>query len=155
MASSVRLAPDEAWAVIESAHTGVLTTLRRDGTPIALPIWFVSFGKKIYVSGPTHTKKFARIRNDDRVSFLVESGERWAELVGVHLTGTAHLVTDPELREEVMAASTAKYSAFRTSRKKMPDATRSHYEVELAIIEINPDDRILSWENSRLFPEGE
>ena len=36
-----RLTADEAWREIASAHTGILTTLRRDGMPIALSVWFV------------------------------------------------------------------------------------------------------------------
>ena len=33
----------------------------------------------------------------------------------------------------------------------MPSATRAHYETQTATIEIVPDDRILSWDNARLF----
>jgi hypothetical protein len=32
----------------------------------------------------------------------------------------------------------------------MPAATRRHYESAIAIIEIRPDERILSWDNARL-----
>jgi len=32
-----RLSPEEAWAVVEASHTGIFTSLRRDGVPIALP----------------------------------------------------------------------------------------------------------------------
>lgn len=150
MAPSVRLGTDEAWAVLSNAHTGVLTSLRRDGMPVSLPVWFVVVARRIYVSGQAHTKKFARVRHDPRVSFLVESGERWAQLVGVHLTGRARVVDDAELVDRVSAALHEKYSRFRTARAKMPAATRSHYETDIATIEIEPEDRILSWDNARL-----
>jgi PPOX class probable F420-dependent enzyme len=147
----VRLTPDEAWAVLERAHTGILTTLRRDGWPISLPVWFVALDGGLYIAGPARTKKFGRVRHDPRVSFLVESGDRWSELVGVHVTGRAHVVTDPALLARVAAALAAKYAAFRTPRAAMPDATRARYEGETTTIEIVPDERILSWDNSRLF----
>ena len=147
---SVRLSPDEAWAVVAQAHTGIFTSLRRDGVPIALPIWFVVLDRHIYVSGPAGAKRVARVRRDPRASFLVESGERWAELRAVHLTGRARVVTEPELLARVAAALDAKYAPFRTQRKAMPAATRAHYEVELATIEITPDERLLSWDNARL-----
>ena len=38
---SVRLSEDEAWSVIEGSHTGIITTLRADGSPVTLPMWFV------------------------------------------------------------------------------------------------------------------
>ncbi len=61
---SVRLTPDEAWAVLERAHTGILTTLRRDGMPISLPMWFVVLDRTICISAPSGTKKLARLRHD-------------------------------------------------------------------------------------------
>ena len=149
---SVRLSPDEAWAVVEASHTGIFTSLRRDGVPIALPIWFVVLGRRIYMSGPATAKRVARVRRDPRVSFLVESGERWAELRAVHLTGRARIVTEPDLLARVAAGLDAKYAPFRTQRVAMPAATRAHYEVELATVEITPDEHVLSWDNARLRP---
>ena len=73
---SVRLSADEAWTVLEAAHTGIFTTLRRDGMPIALPVWFVAIDRTICLAAPSRTKKVARLRHDARASFLVESGER-------------------------------------------------------------------------------
>jgi nitroimidazol reductase NimA-like FMN-containing flavoprotein (pyridoxamine 5'-phosphate oxidase superfamily) len=155
VARSVRLADDEAWAVIERSHTGILTSLRRDGVPVALPVWFVALDRRVYVSGPAATRKFGRVRRDPRVSFLVEHGERWADLVAVHLTGTATEVADPELLTRVQAALDAKYAAFRTPRDTMPSATRDRYETATTTLQITPDDRLLTWDNSRLFPDAE
>jgi PPOX class probable F420-dependent enzyme len=150
----IRLSVDEAWDTIERAHTGILTTLRRDGVPISLPVWFAVLDRRICLSGPARSKKFARIARDPRVSFLVESGERWADLVGVHLTGTARIVDDEQLLGRVATALAEKYDGFRTPRDQMPDRTRAHYETANTTIEITPDDRILSWENARLFVPG-
>ena len=147
---SVQLTTDEAWAVVAASHTGILTSVRRDGVPIALPLWFVVLDQRIYVSGPASAKRVARIRRDPRVSFLVESGERWAELRAVHLTGRARVVTEPALLARVAATLDAKYTTFRTLRAAMPAATRAHYEAKLATIEITPDEHILSWDNARL-----
>ena len=147
---SVRPSLDEAWVVLEASHTGMFTSLRRDGTPITLPIWFVALDRRIYVSGPSTAKRVARVRRDPRVSFLVESGKRWAKLRAVHLTGRARVVTEPDLLARVTAALDAKYAPFRTQRTAMPGATRAHYEVALATIEITPDEHILSWDNARL-----
>jgi nitroimidazol reductase NimA-like FMN-containing flavoprotein (pyridoxamine 5'-phosphate oxidase superfamily) len=125
------------------------------GTPSArrvvrMPVWFVVLDERIYIGTPAHTKKVKRLRRDPVVSFLVESGQRWAELRGVHLTGQARVVDDPELRDRVQAALREKYEAYTTKRAAMPEATRRHYEVETAVIEIVPDERILSWDNARL-----
>jgi PPOX class probable F420-dependent enzyme len=150
MAVSVRMSRDEVWAKLTASHTGILTTLRRDGVPIALPVWFCVLDGHVYVRTPAGSKKVLRWRHDPRVSFLVESGERWAELQAVHLTGRAVEVDDPAVLARVDEALEEKYGRFRTARSAMPDATRAHYEVEHACIRIDHDDRILNWDNTKL-----
>jgi PPOX class probable F420-dependent enzyme len=147
----VRLSREEAWRYVAAAHTGVLTSLRRDGGPVSLPVWFVASEHRLYVTGPAHTKKVARIRRDSRVAFVVESGVRWDELIGVHFTGAASIVTGDSVVDRVGRLFAEKYCAYRTPRDQMPTATRAHYESATATIEIIPDERILSWDNSRLF----
>ena len=80
---SIRLSEEEAWAELERAHTGIFTTLQRNGWPISLPMWFVALERHIYLRTPAQSKKLARIRHDSRGNFLVERGERWKELCAV------------------------------------------------------------------------
>jgi PPOX class probable F420-dependent enzyme len=150
MAVSVRMSRDEMWEMLTNAHTGILTTLRRDGMPIALPVWFCVLDGHVHVRTPGRSKKVARWRHDPRVSFLVEDGERWAELRSVHLTGRAVEVEDPAVLAAVDEALAAKYQAFRTQRSAMPEATRNHYETSHVCIRIDHDDRILNWDNNKL-----
>ncbi len=146
---SVRLPPDEAWAAVEAAHTGILTTLRSDGWPISVPVWFVVLERTVCLAAPSRTKKVGRVRRDPRAAFLVESGERWAELLGVHLTGTVEIVDDTGVRARIAEALDAKYAAFRSPAASMPAATRAHY-AERTFLRFVPDERILSWDNRRL-----
>ncbi len=146
---SVRLTADEAWEVIVSAHTAIFTSLRSDGVPIALPTWFVVEDGAIFITTPSRAKKVARVRHDPRTSFLVETGQKWAELRAVHLTCTAE-VLEGEIAEWANAKKNEKYAAYRTPREDMPEATKSRYEVEWVAIRLSPDERILSWDNSRL-----
>jgi PPOX class probable F420-dependent enzyme len=146
---SVRMTEDEAWSAIGGSHTGIFTTLRRDGMPIALPVWFVVLDRTIGLAAPSRTKKVARLRHDPRASFLVESGERWAELRAVHLTGTVEVVEDEAVIRRIDDALDEKYAAFRTARAAMPEKTQQHYAGR-TFLRFRPDARILSWDNSRL-----
>jgi PPOX class probable F420-dependent enzyme len=146
---SVRLSDDEAWEVLRTAHTGILTTLRRDGSPIALPVWFAVEDRVIYVTGPRSGKKFVRVRNDPRVSFLVESGEAWKELCAVHVSGRGEIVDDPDW-EHVDGLLADKYQGFVTPRAEMPERTREHYDVGRMLLRIVPAGRLLTWDNARL-----
>jgi predicted pyridoxine 5'-phosphate oxidase superfamily flavin-nucleotide-binding protein len=146
---AVRLEPDEAWRVVAAAHTGIFTTLRRDATPIALPVWFVALDRKIFVAAPAATKKVARIANNPRASFLVEHGERWVELTAVHFTGVCEIVSDQALVDRIDHALEDKYGAFRTAPERLPRATATRYATRVFIC-FTPDDRFISWDNRRL-----
>jgi PPOX class probable F420-dependent enzyme len=146
---SIRLSSDEAWQVLARSHTGILTTLRRDGSPISLPIWFVALDQTICFSTPSRTKKVGRIRHDSRASFLVESGERWAELCGVHLSGQIETVDDEATKAQITGALDDKYATFRTAGSDMPDATREHY-ASRSFFRFVPGPRVLTWDNSRI-----
>ena len=146
---SVRLSSDEAWAVLERAHTGIFTSLRRDGMPISLPVWFVVLDRTVCLGAPSRTKKIARLRHDPRASFLVESGKRWAELQAVHLTGKVEFVDDLALIGRIDDALEQKYAAFRTARSAMPERTQAHYAGR-TFLRLVPAERILSWDNRRL-----
>jgi PPOX class probable F420-dependent enzyme len=148
---SIRLSKEEAREELAHAHTGILTSLKADGTPITLPIWFVALDDRVYFSAPASTKKIARLRRNPRCSFLVESGTYWRELKAVLLTGNAREITDGPTKRRVREALDAKYGSYRSKRSIMPEATRRVYEAPGGVMfEIVPDDRILTWDNARI-----
>jgi nitroimidazol reductase NimA-like FMN-containing flavoprotein (pyridoxamine 5'-phosphate oxidase superfamily) len=148
---SIRLSRAEAWEELANAHTGILTSMKADGTPITLPMWFVALDERIYVSAPARTKKITRLRRNPRCCFLVESGTYWRELKAVLVTGNAHEVTDDETKRRVREALDAKYDRYRTKHSNMPDETRSVYEPPGRVtFELVPDERILTWDNARV-----
>jgi PPOX class probable F420-dependent enzyme len=147
---TIRLTEDEAWAFIESAHTGILTSLRADGMPITLPVWFVTDGRSVVFSTPSRAKKVARLRHDPRASFLVEDGEKWAELRAVHLTGHVEVIEDDDAIAAIEAAVAVKYAEFRTPSNELPDSSRARYATK-TYLRLVPDDKVLSWDNRRLI----
>jgi PPOX class probable F420-dependent enzyme len=149
MTMGIRLTQDEAWAATESAHTGILTTLRRDGVPIALPVWFVVDNRAIAMTTPAGTKKIARIRHDPRAAFLVESGEQYLELQGVHFTGRVETVEDADAKARIEAAINTKYAQFRPPAANLPSAAQAYYAKQVSLRFV-PDERILTWDNAKL-----
>jgi hypothetical protein len=79
----------------------------------------------------------------------VESGERWSELLAVHLTGRVEVIEDELSRESVRSLLDSKYANARTATSAMPDATSDHY-ASMVYLRFIPDDRILSWDNQRI-----
>jgi nitroimidazol reductase NimA-like FMN-containing flavoprotein (pyridoxamine 5'-phosphate oxidase superfamily) len=148
-APSPRMTVDECWAFVTDAHTGIMTTLRRDGMPIALPLWYACLDRVIYLQ--TRGRKLQRLRRDPRASFLVESGEHWAELKAVHLTGRAEVVDlDDELSRRFRTEMDRKYAAY-SSRSAMPTQTAEYYaKAVTGVVRFVADERILNWDNAKL-----
>ena len=105
--------------------------------------------RKIYVRTPEKTKKVTRIRNDDRCSFLVESGLAWKELKAVHCNGRARILEEGEETERATTAMDAKYRTSRSEQKALPAATRKHY-AGFVWIRIDPEGEPLSWDNAKI-----
>ncbi|MGA4538707.1 pyridoxamine 5'-phosphate oxidase family protein [Uniformispora flossi] len=145
----VALSDDEAWEVLAAAHTGILTTMRADGFPVTLPVWFAVRDREILVAGPAATHKFTRVRKDDKVAFLVESGERWTDLRAVQISGRAVVDPAPDWAD-VDALFDAKYAGFRTPRAEMPESARVRYDSRRALLRITPERAPISWDNRRL-----
>ena len=146
----VELSDDQAWAELAAAHTGILTTIRRDGRPVPLPVWFVARDRLVYVRTPARTRKVEHLRHDPRATFLVERGKRWAELCAVMLHADVSFVEVGAERDAVEAALGEKYAAYRTESTRLPDATRAHYAVESAVLRLTPVGRLVTWDNSKL-----
>lgn len=145
----IRLSFEEAWAFLESGHTGLFTTLRRDGWPVSLPVWYAALDGALYLRTPMRARKVGRVRRDARCCFAVESGLAWKELKGVVVTGRASLVQAPDEQRRALEAIDAKYERFRTAAAAMPRAAQAHY-ADMAVIRVDPVGGFLSWDNAKL-----
>jgi nitroimidazol reductase NimA-like FMN-containing flavoprotein (pyridoxamine 5'-phosphate oxidase superfamily) len=146
---SPRMTADECWSYVTDGHTGILTTLRRDGTPIALPLWYACLDRTIYLQ--TRGRKLERIRHDPRASFLVETGDHWADLKAVHLNGVAEIVDlDEALSARFGAEMDRKYKPFSSTSAMRPE-TAAYYATALrGVVRFTAHSRILNWDNARI-----
>ncbi|HVW47217.1 MAG TPA: pyridoxamine 5'-phosphate oxidase family protein [Solirubrobacterales bacterium] len=147
----VELDEEELWEFLAGAHTGVLTTLRRDGRPVSLPTWFVVRERQIYVRTPRSAAKVRRIEADPRASFLAETGLAWAELRAAELDVRASILPPGEEAAALAAALDEKYRDFRPDSEAVPAATNRHYQDRL-IIRLEPQGDPVSWDNRKIRP---
>jgi PPOX class probable F420-dependent enzyme len=152
---SVRLTDDEAWERLAAAHTGIFTTLRADGRPVPLPVWFAVLDRRVYLRTPGGSAKVHRIRHDSRCALLVESGHRWVELAAVLVQGRAVLVEDETERAAAAEVIGAKYDGYGVPADRVPQATLDHYADDRALIRIDPEPPLVTWDNARLRLKGE
>ena len=87
----------------------VLTTYRRDGTPVPTTVWFANAGAVVYITTRQESGKLKRVRRDGRV--LLTPADRMGTLLGEPaMAGNAREVTDDE-RAHALAALATKYGA--------------------------------------------
>ncbi|MCU1689743.1 MAG: pyridoxamine 5-phosphate oxidase-related FMN-binding [Jatrophihabitantaceae bacterium] len=149
------MSDEEIWAYVRDAHTAVLTTLKLDGSPISLPLWFAAIDRTLYF--PTRGKKIGRVRRNPVSSVLVETGEIWRDLKGVHLSGSAHaLDADDDLHPAIRAEIARKYDRFRSTPPTAAapgGGTPAYRSTGAAVLAFRPTGRILNWDNSKLFDD--
>lgn len=149
----VELSEREAWSLIAGSHTGILTTLRRDGSPVATAMWFVVLDDTVYLRTLARSAKAANVRRDPRVSFLVEHGRAWAELRCAHLSGRVEPVGDARLRQRIDAEFDRKYDGYRLP-DDVPEATRRHYAAARIHLRLVPTRPLYAWDNAKLARDG-
>jgi uncharacterized protein len=86
-----------------------LTTYKRDGTPVATPVWFApSDDRYVFTSGP-ETWKARRLRRDPRVQVQVCDGRGRVQAGTAVYTGTGTVKDDAASVAAAEAAIHAKY----------------------------------------------
>ena len=148
------MSPGEIEEFLASQRTIVVTTLRRDGSPVAHPLWFVKLGTSVYVDTRTDSLKHRNILHDSRVCAVVESGESYLELRGVRIEGHCQPVTDREEIEHVQAALGEKDAKLGSGMAQMPDWFSESREQrrsrgDRVMLRI-PMERIYSWDFSKV-----
>jgi nitroimidazol reductase NimA-like FMN-containing flavoprotein (pyridoxamine 5'-phosphate oxidase superfamily) len=145
----VKLSEEEQLAFLERGHTGIITTLRRDGWPVSLPVWYAVVDGTVYLRTPPKAKKVVRIRNDERCSFLVESGEKWVDLAAVEFRARAVIVEEGPETEAADAALARKYDGYGPPSELLPPATKGHYAAQI-FVRLEPTEPAISWDNQRI-----
>lgn len=145
----VELSDDEAWGFLETAHTAVVTTLRRDGWPMGLPAWLVTADRAIYIRKMASSGTVRSLRRDPRVCVTAERGLAWADLCAVVVRGEAEIFDDGATLARVERLLAAKYAGYR--RETGPAAVEQHYARPVVALRIVPTHALVSWDNSRIL----
>jgi PPOX class probable F420-dependent enzyme len=136
----------EIEAFLGGRHTMNVASYNHDGTIHLVAMWYAvldgdpvfwTFGK---------SQKIKNLQRDPRVTVLVESGDEYAELMGVEMVGRATVVTE---RAEIMEIGEAVYERYfgevTDEVRPFVEATGAkRFGVRIAV------DRVVSWDHSKL-----
>ena len=86
-----------------------LTTFRKDGSPVAVPMWIARDGEHLVVWTPAETWKVRRLRRDPRIELTPCGRTGKVEPGAPVLRGTAEVVTDTAVVDRAAARIKTKY----------------------------------------------
>lgn len=134
--ASRELTPEVRAFLLEMRVPGVLSTLGLRGEPITSAVWYGLDGDTVIVATPAGRNKARNVRNDARVSFIVDTKEM--PYRGVAIEGLAELQPDPGL-------ALIESIAHRYLGPVLPEAVRARYATaERVIVRIRPR-RVRTW----------
>lgn len=146
---AITLDPQETEAFLKDKKTLILTTLRKDGSPTSVPMWFVYQDGCVSMHSLKRGAKVHNVRRDPRVCLVVEGGERWAGLKAVVIQGRCAVLEDPAEVARFDAAYHQKYAGLTRPDEVLPQRVRDHYAGPWVVLKVTPE-RVRTWDNSKI-----
>ncbi len=135
---------------LAQARTMILCTIGPDGTPDPVGMWFVLIDGDIWMRTYGRSQKAINVERDARVSVLVETGDSYAELRGVQLSGRVEISRDEDLICSIAAGLLVKYEGLQPEHvQAAKDAYRSKAGKQVAFRLMV--DRTVSWDHRKLL----
>ena len=137
---------DEFW---DGCRTLILCTIGPDGVPDPVPMWFVRRSDGLYMRTYAKSQKVTNLRRDPRVSLLAETGERYAELRGVQISGTVELSSDEQLICGLFADLMVKYEGMDPAHRSTAAEGYRAKAAQMVAMRLHPE-RTVSWDHRKL-----
>ncbi len=102
------LADPKVQAFLAAKDVVLLATVRADGGPLAVPMWFIHDGQALTMLSVAGTRKVDNLRRDARVCVVAEAGTR-RDVRGVTVFGRAGFLDDSPERRGLVERFHAKY----------------------------------------------
>jgi PPOX class probable F420-dependent enzyme len=142
----IRMNDEEIRAFLEEQHTLQVATIDHDGWPHLIAMWYVLIDDQVVFWTYAKSQKIVNLRRDDRLTCLVETGERYDELRGVQIKGRAIISDDRETIQRIGEAIWERYTG------PLNDTTRQMVTAQAAkrvVISVKPVE-IVSWDHRKL-----
>jgi PPOX class probable F420-dependent enzyme len=132
---------------LEQAILARIATVRPDGRPHVVPVWFWWDGTSIYVETPPTFVKARNLMANPRCAFSIDITEGGLRFKAVILEGKAQLIHDKDFVVDMVTRIYTKYLGVEGVQSPTPH--RMIHGGEHVIIKVTPD-HILSWDDTRV-----
>lgn len=142
----IKMSDAEVEAYLSGRHTMNVASFNHDGTIHLVAMWYaVLDGNPVFWTFGK-SQKIRNLERDPRITLLVETGEEYAELMGVEMVGHAEVITE---RDAIMAIGEAVYVRYfgeiNDEIRPFVHATgEKRFGVRITV------DRTVSWDHRKL-----
>ena len=147
---AITLSQQEIDDFLTKGHTLIVTCLDKDGYPHTTPVWFVYMDGHVTFRARGNTWKAKHLARSQKISVLVETGERWRDLKAVMIRGRAVPILDEATQQRYDRMLDEKYASFREASTNMPQSTRTFYSVTKVYYRVIPEKKITTWDNQKI-----
>lgn len=143
----IRMTPEEIAAFLDEVRTLQVASINADGTPHLVAMWFARHGDDLAFWTYGKSQKVVNLRRDPRLTVMAERGEKYEELQGVSITGTARLIDD---LDEVLRFGEAVYERYWGPITD--DAVREGVRMmgaKRVLVVVQPE-KVVSWDHAKL-----
>ena len=142
----IRMTEQEIDEFLLGRHTMSLATINHDSTVHLVAMWYGFLEGCVAIETKTKSQKVRNLRRDPRMTCMVEEGDRYEDLRGVELVGTAEIVEEPERMWEMGVNLFERYQGTYTEEMRPFVEAMLHKRVVVKLLV----DRVVSWDHRKL-----
>ena len=142
----IRMTDQEIDEFLLGRHTMSLATINHDSTVHLVAMWYGFLEGCVAIETKTKSQKVRNLRRDPRMTCMVEEGDRYEDLRGVELVGTAEIVEEPERMWEMGVNLFERYQGTYTEEMRPFVEAMLHKRV---VVKLHVD-RVVSWDHRKL-----
>ena len=142
----IRMTEQEVDEFLLGRHTMSLATINHDATVHLVAMWYGFLEGCVAIETKTKSQKVRNLRRDPHLTCMVEDGDRYEDLRGVELVGTAEIVEEPERMWEMGVNLFERYQGTYTEEMRPFVEAMLHKRV---VVKLHVD-RVVSWDHRKL-----
>ena len=142
----IKMTKEEIDEFLLGRHTMSLATINHDSTVHLVAMWYGFLEGCVAIETKTKSQKVRNLRRDPRMTCMVEDGDRYEDLRGVELVGTAEIVEEPERMWEMGVNLFDRYQGTYTEEMRPFVEAMLHKRV---VVKLHVD-RVVSWDHRKL-----
>src|SRR5437588_4773099 len=142
----IRMSYEEIRTFLGDQRTLQIATIDHDGWPHLVAMWYVLINNQVVFWTYAKSQKAVNLQRDDRLTCLVETGERYDELRGVQIKGRAIINDDRETVQRIGEVIWERYTGPLNDNTRQLVSAQAPKRV---VVFVEPVE-IVSWDHRKL-----